>query len=186
MLRLLVLSLLFIIAIPLLAQQPSADTSAERAAAMAKLVPLHGEWRGTAKGNIRGQVFDVTQTERVGPMQGGDVVVIEGRGYAASGKLEFNAFALVSYDTTKDVYEFRNYAHGQANTYPFFVTDTGYSWEMPAGPNAKIRYDITITNGKWVEIGYYIRENKEPAKFMELNLERLGDSSWPAAGFVTK
>lgn len=179
------LSLLFLaaLAFPAFAQHPPAD-AAERTAAMQKLASLHGTWKGTAKGNMRGAAIDLIQTERIGPMLDGDVLVIEGRGYKADGGLDFNALAIISYDTPKDTYQFRSYANGYAGTYEFRVTDTGYSWEMPADPGASIRHDIQIKDSTWLESSYYIKEGAEPVKFLELKLERVGDTEWPAAGFI--
>ena len=183
MTRYLALIFLAALAFPTFAQQPPSH-AAERTAAMQKLAPLHGIWRGTAKGNMRGAAINLTQTERIGPMLGGDILVIEGRGYKADGELDFNAVAIISYDTKKDTYQFRSYANGYAGTYEFRVTDTGYSWEMPADPGASIRHDIQIKENTWLESSYYIKDGAEPLKFLELKLERVGDTEWPASGFI--
>jgi hypothetical protein len=162
------------------AQMPS------NAEAMAKLSPLMGTWRGTAKGvGPDRKPFEVTQTERVGPMLSGNVVVIEGRGYEADGALAFNAFAIVSYNVQIKAYEFRTYNGPYAGIYPFFVTDTGFAWEMPAGPDAKMRYTIDIKDGRWLEVGQYIKTGKPPVTTITLDVKRLGDTDWPAAGAVT-
>ena len=53
-----------------------------RTEAMAKLSFMRGVWAGHATGTNRdGSRYSVTQTERMGPMLGGDIIVIEGRGY---------------------------------------------------------------------------------------------------------
>lgn len=176
-----------VLAAPMWAQQVRPEAAAaERKAAMDKLAPLRGVWRGTAKGNMNGHAIDIVQTERIGPMLDGDVLVIEGRGYGADGSQQFNAFAVVSYDVNRKVYEFRSYSNGNAGTFPFTVTDKGYSWELPAGPGMKVRYDIAISNGRWLETGVFLREGAPPVPFMELDLKRIGDSTWPAAGQVAK
>ena len=49
---------------------------------------MFGEWEGSAHGVGRDRKpYDITQTERVGPMLDGDVTVIEGRGYAEDGSV---------------------------------------------------------------------------------------------------
>lgn len=168
------------------AQQAGADVAAGHKAAMARLAPLHGVWRGTAKGNMNGHAIDIVQTERIGPMLDGDVLVIEGRGYGDGNAPQFNAFAVVSYDARRKAYEFRSYNSGNAGTYPFTVTPQGYSWEIQAGPGLKIRYDITIRDGSWQETGYYLREGAAPEAFIQLDLKRVADSDWPAAGAISK
>jgi hypothetical protein len=156
------------------------------AEAMAKLAPLAGTWRGTAKGvGPDRKPFEVTQTERAGPMLSGNVMVIEGRGYEAGGALAFNAFAVVSYNAQTRAYEFRAYNGPYAGTYPLTLTETGFAWEMPAGPDAKIRYSIDIKDGRWLEVGQYIKTGKPAVTTMTLDLKRVGDTEWPSAGAVT-
>ncbi|RZJ04580.1 MAG: hypothetical protein EON89_07095 [Brevundimonas sp.] len=63
------------------AQMPAspAGSPAQREA-LDRLAFLDGEWRGTATVHGPGGTTVLTQTERVGPMLGGSVRVIEGRG----------------------------------------------------------------------------------------------------------
>ena len=147
---------------------------------MAKLGFMNGIWAGPADGVGRdGSKFRVTQTERMGPMLGGDVIVIEGRGYKDDGTTAFNAFAVVSYDPQTKKYELRSYAQGYAGTFELRPTATGYVWETPAGPKAVIRYTATVKDGSWREIGEYVADGKAPQKTFEMNLKRVGDTDWP-------
>lgn len=43
----------------------------------------------------------------------------------------------------------------------------------------------TIKDGAWREVGERIFPGKEPVRFFEMNLKRIGDTSWPAAGAVS-
>ena len=53
-----------------------AASSPARAEAMEKLAFMHGTWRGTASGTARdGTRYEVVQTERVGTMLDGDLLV---------------------------------------------------------------------------------------------------------------
>ena len=45
-----------------------------------------------------------------------------------------------------------------------------------------IRYTATIKGGSWLEVGDRILPGKEPVRFFEMNLKRIGDTTWPAAG----
>ena len=67
----------------------------------------------------------------------------------------------------------------------FVITPTadGYVWEIPAGPTT-IRYTAVIKDGKWREVGDRIMPDKEPARFFEMNLKRVGDTTWPAGGAI--
>lgn len=146
---------------------------------------LFGEWIGTAKGiGPDQQPYEVIQTERVGPMLGGDVTVIEGRGYGADGTLYFSAFAAVSRNSYTGAWEMRSYSGGNSGTFPFEPTETGFRWSTPAGPGARMVYTATVADGVWDQIGEYTPEEGVPIQVFEMNLIRTGDTDWPAAGYV--
>jgi hypothetical protein len=157
---------------------------AEQKAAMAKLAKLHGEWRGTATITTPARTVKVVQTERVGPMLDGTALVVEGRGYDDNGKLVFNAFAVISYDSATDQYAMNSWTDGRSGKFPFAVTDTGFEWSIPLPNDATIKYVATIGDGKWTEVGNYVGKGMPPAEFAKLDVSRTGDTAWPAAGFV--
>lgn len=162
---------------------PAALMTAQRDA-MKALSFLDGTWRGSAWTMLpNGEKHAITQTERVGAFLDGTVKVVEGRGYDADGKVAFNAFATISYDPATKVYTMRTYAMGRHGDYVLTPTADGVSWEIPAGPMT-IRHTATVKDGKWHEVGDRIMPGKEPVRFMELNLERIGDTDWPAGGAV--
>jgi len=164
-------------------RDPAAVTRAE-AEAMAKLKFMDGAWRGPAVTQTAQGERKVTQTERIGPMLGGTIKVIEGRGFADGRGVGFNAFGVVSYDPFKRAYEFRSYAQGYAGTFPFEVTPTGYIWSTPAA-GGTVRYTATITGTDWNEVGDLIIQGRRPRRIFEMNLKRLGNSDWPEAGALT-
>jgi hypothetical protein len=150
------------------------------AAAMAKLGFMRGVWVGPATGTLpSGERYSVTQTERMGPMLGGDIVVLEGRGYREDGSTGFNAFAVVSWDPRGQKYEIRSYAQGHAGTFELKLTADGYTWEVPSGPGAVTRFTATIQGDTWREIGEYAAGGKPPVQTFEMNLRRVGDTDWP-------
>ena len=152
----------------------------ELVAPMAKLAFMRGVWRGPATGVANdGTSYQVTQTERMGPMLGGDIIVIEGRGYKADGTTGFNAFAVVSWNAQTQQYEMRSYAQGYAGTFELTPTESGYVWEIPAGPDAVIRFTATVTADHWREVGEMIVTGQPPVQTFEMNLERVGDTDWP-------
>ena len=157
----------------------SAQPSPDRAKAMARLGFMNGVWAGPASGTRPdGKHYEVTQTERMGPMLGGDIIVVEGRGYLADGSTGFNAFAVVSWVPDSGKYELRSYAQGFAGTFELKPTDDGYVWEIPAGP-VTIRYTATVKDGKWREVGERIMPGQAPVQIFEMNLKRVGDTKWP-------
>jgi hypothetical protein len=147
---------------------------------MGRLAFMRGVWRGPASGTNRdGTKYQVTQTERIGPLLGGDVMVLEGRGYKDDGTTGFNALAVISYDPRKATFEMRSYAMGFAGTFELKLTDTGYVWEVPAGPNAIVRYTATVSGDSWREVGEFVAAGKPPVPTFEMNLKRIGNTEWP-------
>ena len=131
-----------------------------------------------------GQRADVTQTERIGPFLNGSVKVIEGRGYNPDGTVGFNAFGIISYQPGQQTYTLRSYALGYSGDFPLTLTADGYIWNVPAGPMT-IRYTATIRNGTWREVGDRIMPGKDPVRFFEMNLKRVGDTTWPGDGAIS-
>jgi hypothetical protein len=173
-------------AAPALAQSPPdpAARIAKQQAAIKALSWMDGVWRGPAVTTRPGGVkVTITQTERSGPLLGGAVHVVEGRGYNADGSTGFNALGIISYDPDKDAYSMRSYAMGQAGDFPLTLTPDGAVWTIPAGP-ATIRYTITAKDGVWHEVGERVVEGQPPMAFFEMTLKRIGDSTWPAAGAI--
>jgi hypothetical protein len=168
------------------AQRPPdpASTIAAQREAMGKLAMMDGVWRGTAWSLTPAGRHDVTHTERIGPFLDGSVKVIEGRSYLADGKVGFNAFGIVSFNPATGSYTLHSYAQGMAGDFPLKLETDGYSWELPAGPGAVIRYRATIGGGAWKEVGYRVAGAGEPVQIFEMNLKRVGDTGWPAAGPV--
>lgn len=165
-----------------------ADTAALTAqkAALDRFAWMDGTWRGPAVTSMPGGKHRVTQTERIGPMLGGTVRVIEGRGFNPDGSVGFNAVAVISYDAAKHAYDFRSYAQGRAGSFMIRPTADGYVWEIPAGP-ATIRYTATLKDKVWTEVGERVvpGQASAPIRFFEMRLTRVGDTDWPNGGGMT-
>lgn len=167
-----------------LAQQADTAAIAAQREAMKKLAWMRGTWQGPATIMGPGGFKKITQTERIGSFLGGTLVVMEGKGFEADGSPGFNAFGILSYNAAKQAYALTSFAQGRAGTFTLTPNDTGYVWEIPAGP-ATIRYTATLKDGTWTEIGERVMPGQPPVKFFEMNLRRTGDTDWPAAGALT-
>jgi len=162
---------------------PATLIAAQREA-MAHLAVMDGVWRGPAWTILpSGEKHNITQTERIGPFLDGSIKVIEGRGYEPDGRVGFNAFGIVSYDPASKTYSLHSHAQGRVGDFALKPITDGYVWEIPAGPMT-IRYTATIKDGAWLEVGDRIMPGKEPVRFFEMNLKRVGDNTWPAAGAI--
>ncbi len=152
--------------------------------AMLKLSFMDGVWRGAAWTILpSGEKRTITQTERVGPFLDGSVKVVEGCGYDPDGKLTFNAFGTISYNPASGAYTIHSHAQGQVGDHVLIPSPDGFVWEIPIGPMT-IRYTAVFKEGAWQEVGDRIMPGKEPIRIFEMNLKRVGDTSWPAAGAV--
>jgi hypothetical protein len=166
-------------------ETPAALIAAQREG-MARLAMMDGVWRGPAWTiGPNGQKHNITQTERIGPFLDGSIKVIEGRGYDEEGKVSFNAFASISYNPKTGGYLMHSHAEGRIGDFVIKPTADGFVWQIPAGPTMTIRYTATIKDGNWREVGDRIQEGKEPVRFFEMNLKRIGDTDWPAAGAIS-
>jgi len=98
----------------------------------------------------------------------------------------FNAFGVISFDPATDSYSFSSWAMGHRGVFAFRVAANGYEWETQAGPGAIIRYTATIEGDRFREVGYRIVEGQAPLQIFEMNLRRVSDTDWPAAGAVPR
>ena len=162
---------------------PAALLAAQREA-MAAFAFMDGVWRGPAT-TVRpsGERHAITQTERIGSLLGGTVKVIEGRGYEPDGKTTFNALGIISYNVATKTYSMRSYAMGYSGDFVVQRTSDGFTWDIPAGP-VTIRYNAIVKDGTWTEVGDRIVPGKDPVRFFEMQLRRVGDSDWPGAGAI--
>ena len=162
---------------------PAALLAAQREA-MATFAFMDGVWRGPASTLLpSGEKHSITQTERIGSLLGGTVKVIEGRGYDPDGTTTFNALGIISYNVASKSYSMRSYALGLSGDFPVQRTSDGFTWEIAAGPTT-IRYNAVVKDGTWTEVGDRIAPGKDPLRFFEMRLTRVGDSEWPAAGAI--
>src|SRR4051812_36755006 len=168
------------------AQHDPAAVIAAQAEAMKVFSAMDGVWRGPAWTlQPNGEKRHITQTERIGAFLAGSVKVIEGRGYTADGRVGFNALGIVSYDPVKRAYWMRSYALGHAGDFAFTPNANGaYDWEIRTGPSSAIRYSASIKDGVLREVGDRVDGDKPPLRIFEMELKRIGDTSWPASDAV--
>ncbi len=173
------------VATPASAQAPDpAALQATQRQAMLPLAAMDGLWRGNARVTLPGGgQRELVQTERVGPMLGGTVKVIEGRGYGTDDRLEFNAFAVVSFAPATGRYRMHSYAQGQEGDFDFEARADGFAWTLKYGP-VTVRHVAVIEGDRWTETGERQVPGQPPQRTFEMTLRRIGSTDWPAAGAV--
>lgn len=189
MLRTLILAALMLIATVVsnaVAQPPSAEAlKAQQRKALAPLESMRGTWRGTAwRMTPQGKRVEFTQTERVGAMLDETIQVVEGAGWDSAGKRIFHAFATMALDPSTGKLQMHSHAEGRVGDFEIKLTESGFTWEYAAGPMT-IHYVATVADDRWHEYGERILEGRDPIRFMEMNLKRIGDTKWPAEGAIS-
>ena len=174
-----VVAALVSLAAPVEAQRDS-QLLDQQAQAMTELDFLNGEWVGPAVAHELSGDITMMQTERSGTLLGGTIRLVEGRAFDTSGKTLFNAFAVVSYNPRTSQYVITSHAGGYVTSAELNLIATGFEWEVPAGPRAKMHFTATVKNGMWNETGDYVAEGSDPRRTFEMNVRRLRPSDWPA------
>lgn len=175
------------LAAALLTAAPLGAQHAQLQPASPSLAPfdwLNGAWRGTATIETPQGTVTLTQSERFGPMLGGAVRLIEGRGYGPKGDVKFNAFAVL-FGRPDGTYAMHAWAQGREGIYQVKLQSEGFDWEIPAGP-ITIRYEARRIGGKWIETGYRIVPGKPPVQFYRKELTRIGNANWNAGAVKAK
>lgn len=185
--KIMILACALMLGAPAAAHAQGADTAAIAAqqAAMARLAPMRGVWRGPAVAHAAQGEIRMTQTERVGSFLDGTLTLVEGKAYLADGTVGFRAFGVISYDPATKRYWTASHAQGRSGRFELRLTENGWSWEVPAG-SATIRYVTRFEGDKWIETGDYVAPGQPPRRFFEMTLTRVGDTDWPEAGGVAK
>lgn len=141
---------------------------------------MDGRWRGPASTLTRNGRIALTQTERSGTMLGGRIRLVEGKGYMPDGSVGFNALGVIA-RTAEGCYELRSWTLESAGTFPIEVDGTRYVWNIPT-PAGTVRYEGSFDGRTWRETGHLIREGQPPLETFRMELERVDDAGWPAAG----
>ena len=153
--------------------QQTPDVAAQRAA-MKKLEFLVGKWSGPATvSRGPGEPIKITQTEAVRFAGGELVLLVEGNGTNADGKLVFSALATISYDDSTSTYRFRAHSDGRFLDVPLTVAANGFSWGYDAGPLKVVNTMILTADGAWSETTESTYGSTPPRKSVEMRLRHL-------------
>ena len=159
----------------LAAQGP--DPAAARAA-LERLSPMVGRWRGEAwMAREGGQRAQTVMTETVERKLGGTVLLIEGLGQApAEGggepRVVHHALAVLSFEPRTGAYQMRSYlANGLSGDFAVTLVEGGVSWSREV-PGGTVRNTARFTAEEWHEIGEFSRDGTTWTQVMEMRLRR--------------
>ena len=163
------------LAAPALAQEaPPTQTPGDALASMI------GSWEGTGWSMMPDgsrETFDIF--ERVESVGAGNAVMIRGMGYAPAGagrdgRLVHDAGGVVSLEASG--YEmFAATARGGPEAYEMTITETGYVWEIPLGPQGRMVFTAVIDDQTWTETGEYCPPQGDSFPSLSMTLTRLAD-----------
>lgn len=141
---------------------------------LARLDWMVGEWKGDALVRMGpGEPQKVVQTEKV--QKRADVLLVEGLGKDASGKVVHDALGMIWFDAQKKQVRFNAAAAGKGvHETTIELGESGNIWRMST-PQGQIRYTIRRTEkDEWNEIGEFSRDNGATwMKFFEMTLQRV-------------
>ncbi|WP_194775397.1 DUF1579 family protein [Pararhodonellum marinum] len=128
--------------------------------AIKKLAFIEGQWQG--KSNVTtgpGQNMVLDQHEHVELRLGGQVMIVEGKGYQGE-ELEFNAFAVITFDEARQEYEMNSWLSTGQKTEAYIKVHDQEKWEWGFEiPQGKIRYLISLNEkGQWIETGEFSQD----------------------------
>ena len=101
----------------------------------------------------------------------GLVLLIEGKGTGADGKVVFSALATISFDDASHTYRFRAYNGGHYLDTELTVLADGFSWGFSAGPAHIVNTMHLTGKGEWQEATEVTVGNDPPHRSMEMLLQ---------------
>lgn len=160
--------------------QPEVEAAAPLSAhPVAKIVGL---WRGTASSMGRdGQWHEAVAVERARWNLAGTAILVEGFGYVVDPETDerhvgHDAFGLIEWSGADDAPVFHAHRVGgefEAHALERVGDGEALRWSMSPGPGTTLRFTITLTEDRWLEIGEMSRDEGETwRKFLETDLAR--------------
>jgi len=164
-------------------------THGEQKAAMSKLKPLVGHWKGTGWIEFGPRRFDFESSEIFAEKASGLAIIVEGLHHMAmpddKRQVVHDAVAMITFDPKSDRYRFvTQLANGRAGTYhATFTKDGDFQWTIPDTPQGKMIYTISFQkDGQCREIGDLVSNSGDRKKFFEMNLRRVKAETHPPKG----
>jgi hypothetical protein len=125
------------------------DPAAHKAA-LEKLKFLEGKWKGEATiTTAEGETVKIVQTEDVQYKLEGAIMLIEGTGRDARGKIVFSALAVVSFEPATKSYRIRAWNGGNTVETELKVGKDLFEWGFDMGPVKVVHRMHVDEKGRW-------------------------------------
>jgi hypothetical protein len=162
-----------LVAVAANAQAPAPVISKED---MQKLKLWPGRWTGTSVWSMRGKEEHATVEENIAWKVDGHVLLINGLGKNAEGKVVHEAIGVLSYNSRESKYHLNSWLRDGRSTDAWFniVGENQFQWGFET-PQGKIRYSIALTEKTWKETGEFSNDGTQWYPFMTMNLTKEGD-----------
>jgi hypothetical protein len=161
----------------LLLAMSSAQAQPEVDETLAPFAFMVGQWAGPAwLMTPDGERQPLHQTERVQPMLGGTILLIEGTGREGGpeGAIVFQAVGILSYDADADQYYLDAFRDGRHVRAEMTSVAHGAEWGFDVG-GRQIRNVMRLEDGRWYETSDVVLENGSSFRVVEFTLERVSD-----------
>lgn len=171
-----IISLLFLLALPLMASAQMPSTTAQRDE-MKKLDYMVGQWKGSGWMEQAGKRATFSGTETVQSKLNGLALLVEGKFNSEVGGKEVTVhetLAVLSYDERAKTYRFRTYlANGITGDQEAKLIEGGWQWGFQF-PGGAVRYTIKVNEkDEWFEVGEFSRDGQTWLKNFEMTLHRV-------------
>jgi hypothetical protein len=154
--------------------QASLQPSQELKSAIVKLEPLIGQWKGEGWIQMGSSKHMFQQHEYISLKANNTVLQIEGLGKNESGQAVHQAFAIISFDSEKSVYQMLAVRADGKVIYPqIIVTESGVlEWGFEVGNGSRVKFNIEIKDNTWHETGKFSSDGTNWMPFLEMNLKK--------------
>lgn len=143
-------------------------------AAMAKLDPLKGSWKGTGWLQMGSARHKFEQQENISFKANNTVLQIDGLGIDSLGNAVHQAFAVVSFNAEESNYQMLAVRADGKVIYPeIVVPEAGIiEWGFESGAGGRVKFNIEIKDGTWHETGKFSRDGENWISFLEIKLKK--------------
>lgn len=154
--------------------QANLQPSAELKAAILKLEPLVGQWKGEGWLQTGSSKRVFQQSEIIALKANNTLLQIEGLGKDELGQTVHQAYAVISFDSDKSVYQMLAVRADGKVIYPELkVTETGMlEWGFDVGNGGRVKFNIEIKDDTWHETGAFTSNGTSWIPFLEIKLTK--------------